>query len=380
MLAHVLARGAYGDVARSLSLGLAVAQLTMAGLAPTVARAVAAGADDAARWARAAGSLRLVLLASAGCAVLVVPLAALGLAPWSAAPVAEAALVAAVYAVYFALKCVLFALDEVALYARWELVSDVLFFAVLTALAVAAPHVALLTFSIAYGVFVAGVARLVLTRPPTRERVALDRRYAGLATLATYASVARLPLLTAVVGAVAGSRDAAGVAAVVAIVMPLFLVPQAAGMLTFATFARAPGSRHGAELRRAVRTVGLLSAAVVVPMALLAHPLVSILLGSSYRGVAPSLAIVALGSLPQLVGTPVGNAISGEGAVGVNAAIGAVSLVVALGGAAALAPRYHVTGAAVALAASMVVLGTSTLVAGWARYAERLPRAVGSHS
>jgi O-antigen/teichoic acid export membrane protein len=129
-----------------------------------------------------------------------------------------------------------------------------------------------------------------------------------------------------------------------------------------------------------VRTVGLLSAAVVVPMALLAHPLVSILLGSSYRGVAPSLAIVALGSLPQLVGTPVGNAISGEGAVGVNAAIGAVSLVVALGGAAALAPRYHVTGAAVALAASMVVLGTSTLVAGWARYAERLPRAVGSHS
>lgn len=374
MLAHVLSRAAYGDVARSLGLALAVAQLTMAGLAPAVARAVAGGQDDERRRARAAGALPLTLAAGSATALLVVPLAALGLAPWRGGPVAAAVLVAAVYATYFALKCVLFALDAVGTYARWELGCDGVFFATLAALAVLAPGAALVVFAVAYGIFVVGVARLLAGRRP--ERVTVDRRYAAVATVATYTSVARLPLVTAVVGAVAGSRDAAGIAGVVAIVMPLFLVPQAAGMLTFATFARAPGGDHAGHLLWTIRTVALCSAAVVVPLVLLARPLVSLLLGASYRNVAPSLAIVALAALPQLVGTPVGNAISGEGAVGVNAAIGGVALAVALVGAAVLAPRYHVAGAAAALGASMVVLGVSTLAVGWVRYFGRARQAV----
>ena len=376
MLAHALSRPAYGDVARSLSLALAVAQLTMAGLAPAVARAVAGGQDDGRRRARAAAARPLTLAACSAAALLVVPLAAAGLAPWRPGSVGPAVLVAAVYAVYFALKCVLFALDEVALYARWELIADGLFFAALALLVLLAPGAALLVFALAYGVFVLAVWRRLAG---ARGRLAVDggfRRYAALATVATYASVARLPLVTALAGALAGSRDAAGIAGVVAIVTPLFLVPQAAGMLTFAAVARAPGADHSARVGQLVRAVAVCSAAVVLPLALLARPVVELLLGPSYRNVAASFVIVALGSLPQLVATPVANAISGEGAVGLNAALASVSLAVALGGAALLVPAYHVVGAACALAASMSVLGLGTLAVGRRRFALRLGAAV----
>jgi O-antigen/teichoic acid export membrane protein len=380
VLAHVLSRSSYGDVARSLALALAVAQVTMAGLAPAIARAVAAGDGEPTRWARAAGAIRLTVLSASGCALLVVPLAAAGLAPWSAESVVTAVLVAAVYATYFCLKCILFALDVVAVYAQWELAADLLFFATLAGLAVVEPRAALATFAIAYGLFIVGIVRLLLRRSRSAEAVAVDRRYAALATVATYTSVARLPLMTAVVGAVAGSHDAAGIAGVVAIVMPLFLVPQAAGMLTFAAFARGAGPDRSAQLAWTIRAVALCSTAVVVPMVLLARPLVSLLLGSSYRAVAPGLAIVALAAVPQLVATPVGNALSGEGAAGINAVLGTIALATALVGAAILTPRYHVTGAASALAASMVVLGLSTLFVGRARYFGRIPnRRVAEH-
>ncbi len=380
VLAHVLSRPDYGNVARSLGLALAVAQLTMAGLAPALARAVA-GAPENHRWSRAGGALGVAAAASSAAALLYVPLAAAGLAPWRAGGLVTGVAVAAVYATYFALKCQLFALDEVATYARWELTADAVFFALLAAFAVLAPKDALVVFAAAYGLFVLAVARLVLRRRQRRaERVELDgafRRFTLLATVATYASVARLPLVTALVGAVAGSRDAAGIAGISALVMPLFLVPQAAGMLTFATFARAPGGDHARHLWWTIRAVSLCSAAVAVPLALLARPLVTVLLGVSYRSVAPSLAVLALAALPQLVATPIGNAISAEGAVGMNAAIGGVALATALVGAAVFSPRYHVMGAAAALGASMVVLGLSTLAVGWARYFGRSRQAVG---
>jgi O-antigen/teichoic acid export membrane protein len=374
VLAHVLSRAAYGDVARSLALALGVAQLTMAGLAPALARAVA-GTGEGRRWSRAAASLGPAALASGVVALLFVPLAAAGLAPWGGS-VVVGVVVAAVYATYFALKCILFALDEVALYARWELTADAVFFALLAAFAVRAPHDALVVFALAYGLFVVAVARIVLHRGDRRaERVRLDRdlgRFTALATVATYASVARLPLVTAVAGAAAGSRDAAGVAAVVALVMPLFLVPQAAGMLTFATYARAPSGDHRAHLSQMVRAVALCSIAIAVPLVLLAEPLVSLLLGSTYRGDSTAFVILVLGAVPQLVATPVGNAISGEGAVGINAALASGALVVALAGTAFLAPRYGVVGAASALAASMALLGVGTLVVGVFRYGWRV--------
>jgi O-antigen/teichoic acid export membrane protein len=374
VLAHVLSRAAYGDVARSLALALGVAQLTMAGLAPALARSVA-GASPERRWSRAAAGLGPAAAASGVVALLYVPLAALGLAPWGRG-VGVGVVVAAVYATYFGLKCVLFALDEVALYARWELTADAVFFALLAAFAVRAPHDASAVFALAYGLFVVGVARLVLRRGDRRaERVDLDRdfgRFTALATVATYASVARLPLVTAVAGAAAGSRDAAGVAAMVALVMPLFLVPQAAGMLTFATFARAPSSDHRAHLTQMVRTVAVCSVAIAVPLVLFAEPLVSLLLGSSYRGDSTAFVILVLGAVPQLVATPVANAISGEGAVGINAALASAALVVALVGTAVFAPRYGVVGAASALAASMTLLGIGTLLVGRFRFGWRV--------
>jgi O-antigen/teichoic acid export membrane protein len=374
VLAHVLSRAAYGDVARSLALALGVAQLTMAGLAPALARAVA-GAPAERRRSRAAAALGPAALASGVVALLYVPLAAAGLAPWGQG-VAVGVLVAAVYAAYFALKCILFALDEVAFYARWELTADAVFFALLAAFAVRAPHDSLVVFALAYGLFVAGVARFLLRRGDRRaERVEPDRdfgRFTALATVATYASVARLPLVTAVAGAAAGSRDAAGVAAVVALVMPLFLVPQAAGMLTFATFARAPAADHRAHLNQMVRAVAVCSVAIGVPLVLLAEPLVSLLLGSSYRGDSTAFVILVLGAVPQLVATPVGNAISGEGAVGINATLASAALVVALVGTAVFAPRYGVVGAASSLAASMALLGVGTLAVGLFRYGWRV--------
>ncbi len=375
VLAHVLSRPDYGDVARSLGLALAVAQLTMAGLAPALARSVA-GAPAEHRWSRAGAALGIAATASLATAILYVPLAAAGLAPWRAGGLATGVAVAAVYAAYFALKCQLFALDEVATYARWELTADAIFFALLAAFAVVAPKDALVVFAAAYGLFVVAVTRIVLRRGQRRaERVDLDRafgRFTLLATVATYASVARLPLVTALVGAVSGSRDAAGIAGISALVMPLFLVPQAAGMLTFAAFARAPGGDHRAQLARMVRAVALCSAAVAVPLVLLARPLVDVLLGASYRNVATAFVVLVVCAVPQLVATPVGNAISGEGAAGVNAVLASVALVVALVGTAVLAPRYGVLGAASALGASMAVLGISTLLVGRVRYGGRL--------
>lgn len=347
----------------------------MAGVAPAIARSVAAGDDDEERWARAAGSTRLITLATAAVSLLVIPLSALGLAPWRGQFVVSALLVAAIYAAYFALKCVLFALDQVVAYARWELACDGVFLVVLAMFAFVAPRAAIITFAIANGLFAVAAFRMVRARAKTRVRLRVDRRYAALATVATYTSVARLPLTTTVVGAVAGSRDAAGIAAIVAIMMPIFLVPQAAGMLTFAAFARAPRADNSAHLAWTIRAVAVCSTAVIFAMVLLARPVVSLLLGESYRELASSLVIVSLAALPQLVATPVGNAISGEGAVGINAALGSVALVVALAGAAVLAPGYHVEGAAWALAASMVTLGCGTLVVGRSRYFGALPAA-----
>ena len=111
VLVRVLSSNAYGDVARTYSLGMAVAQLTMAGLAPAVAREVANGRDDDERFSRARGALRVLAVVCGLVSCLYIPLALAGLGPTPSGQMLLGWALAFVYSLYFGVKPILFALD-----------------------------------------------------------------------------------------------------------------------------------------------------------------------------------------------------------------------------------------------------------------------------
>lgn len=371
VLVRVLSPSAYGGVARTFSLGMAVAQLTMAGVSPAIARQVAHGDGDNHRFARARGGIRSLGLSCGVASLLYFPLALAGLAPTDALSLLLGWALAFVYACYFGLKLLLFALDWSARYAGLELMSDGIFFITLALLAVLAPTAGVLTFSIAYAVFIVIGVRIISRRGRTVERVPVNQgivTYAGWASVATYASVGRFTVAVALTGALAGSVAAGRFAAVLSIMMPFFLIPQAAGMLTFAGVARARGEDASRRVRSMCRVSAWVSAVSVVTCCLFAHQVVRILLGPAYASATSEFVILILCVAPQIVAIPIGNALAAQGSVVLNASVSVAAFVVLLVALPILVHVHGALGVAIAFSLSMLVSGLAMIVIGRIRF------------
>lgn len=373
VLVRVLSPSSYGEVARTFALGMAVAQLTMAGLAPAIAREVASGADEGMRLARGRVATRLIAYACAAVSFVYLPLAFAGFGPTGALSLLLGWALAFVYAYYFGLKLLLFVLNSAPRYAALELTSDVIFFALLLLLALVAPTAGVLAFSAAYAVFVIAATRWIRRRGRIDQPLGVDRRvltYTGWASVATYASIGRFPIAVALTGALAGASAAAGLAALLAILMPFFLVPQAAAVLSFADVARdrTLGDATGASVRR-MCGLSAWAAAIVIPVCcLFAHEGIRIALGGKYDGEVTSFLILMLCLAPQLTALAAGQALAAQGAVVANAACAAAGFAVLIVGTVVLAPLHGELGAAIAFGASMVLTGTSLLILGHYRF------------
>jgi O-antigen/teichoic acid export membrane protein len=383
VLVRVLSPSSYGGVARTFSLGMAVAQLTMAGVAPAIAREVAAGRDDDQRFSRARGGIWALVCCCGAVSLLSPALAFAGLAPTTTASLLLGWALAFVYSVYFGVKLVLFVLDWPERYAALEMVSDAVFFLVLVGLALLAPTAAVLAFSLAYLFFIAAAVRLISRRQPTVERLRVDRRiltYTGWASVATYASVGRFAIAVTLTGAIAGSAQAGRLAALLAILMPFFLLPQAAAVLTFADVARTRvlGGDPGLPVRRMCRVSAWASALVICLCCLFAREVVQLALGAGYGSQTASFLILMLCVAPQVTALPAGQALAAQGAVRANAACAVAGFLAMLIGTVVLVPAYGVLGAAIAFGGSMLLTGASVLFLGHLRFKIGRPEVAGT--
>jgi O-antigen/teichoic acid export membrane protein len=362
VLARALPAAEYANLARTFALSMAVAQLSMASIAPALSRVVASGKDDQRRFDRAPSAIGVVGLVSLVVSLFYIPLALAGFVPSGTSFVLGGLAAAWVYATYFGIKMVFFALDRISVYALLELVSDIVFFAVLVALALTASQASLFAFVAAYGLFNVVSWRYIRARIKNPERVVVDRalvRYSALALVGTYASVARFPIIIALTGLLGSSNDAARIALILGLAMPLFLVPQAAGVITFAGVAR--DQIDTSHVREMVRIVGFISSLAAVAVALIAGPILAFVGGSEYRAGASAFGLVVLCLVPLVAGIPIGNAAAARGNVRVTAGISVSSLLVSLLCGAVAIPAYGLTGAAVAVGLGMAVAGVLLL-------------------
>ena len=380
ILARTLDPSDYGELARTFALSMAVAQLAMAGLAPALARIVASAPGDQLRFDRAPSAVRVMALGSCATAIIYLPLAFAGFAGDSGYALLGGLAVTAVYATYFGIKMILFALDRVRAYALMEFTSDLIFFACLAVFLFVEPKAALFAFSVAYLVFIVVASRYITRRAANRSAVVLDRgtaRFGVLALVSTYASVARFPFVVAIAGFVGTALISAQIALLVGIVMPLFLLPQAAGAMTFANVARQPDGET-THVRHLVRAVALVSALVASVAGLVSADILGVVGGSSYVSAAPSLTLVLFCLVPQLAAIPVGNAAAARGGVGVKALISAAGLAVSVVGTALTVPEFGLMGAAVSLGAGTVLAGSLSLAYGFRHFDLRVSDLAGA--
>lgn len=371
VLVHVLSPSVYGGIARTFSLGMAVAQLTMAGVSPAIARRVAHGEGDDHRFSRARGGIRALGFSCGVVSLMYFPLAFAGLAPTSALSLLLGWALAFVYATYFGLKLLLFVLDWSTRYAVLEFTSDAIFFMTLALLAVLAPTAGLLTFSLAYAVFIVIGTSLISRRGSIVEHLSVDRaimKYAGWASVATYASIGTLTVVVILTGALAGSVAAARIAAVLAIIVPSYLIPQAAAMLTFADVARTAGSDAGRGVRMMCRVSGWVSALAIITCCLFAHEAVRVLLGTRYEVVTGEFELLILCITPQMLALPIGSALAGEGSVVLTASLSITVFVIMITGVVLLVPAHGFHGAAIAFGLSTLVGGLFAIGIGRIRF------------
>ena len=201
----------------------------------------------------------------------------------------------------------------------------------------------------------------------------MDRKvvvYTGWASVATYASFGRFPVTVALTGAIAGSAAAGHIAALLAILMPFFLLPQAAAVLSFADVARdrAAGRDAAASVRLMCRTSAWISALIIPICCLFGGDVIDIVLGPQYRSALTGFLVLILCLAPQLTALPAGQALAARGAVVANATCAVGGFAVLLAGLYTLAAAHGALGAAIALGASMIVTGTSVLYLGHRRF------------
>lgn len=370
LIPHALSPGSFGDVARVFSLSMAVAQLGMASVAPGLAWYVGRRASQAERENLAPSAATLIALSSVALGCLFAPLALAGLAPHRPSDLILGVLQATIYGTYFGLKMQLFALGRSLRYARLEITSDITFFLALLVFYRADPGLAIGAFVIAYGLFLALAAKSFRRRsgrghiPITRDLL----RYGGLTMAGTYASASRFPLVVLLAGAIGASSISARVAAMVALLAPLFLLPQAAGILTFADVARAAGTAVPQIVRRSTRTVAACAGAAAAVAAVAAHPVLRHLLPTEYSRSIDGFVIVSAAFIPLLAATPASNALAADGLVLLSAKISVAGLASALIATAVLLPPFGVAGVIAALAIAGLVQGTLAIAAGTKHY------------
>jgi O-antigen/teichoic acid export membrane protein len=322
--ARTLSAISFGEVAREFSVAMLVAQLTMAGMAPALMRHSGQGDGDEKRWSRARGGIPLLCLSSLMCALAYPLLALAGLAPVSAASLIAGCAVAVVYPIYFGLKSFLFVLNRVETYAKLEFTTDALFYAILATLLAIASSWAVASFALAYGCFVGVAIRVISRRASIPSKVRLDKpllSYAGFAMLGTYASVARFPAIVAATGIVVGTVASGHISALLALITPLLLIPQAASILTFATYARVRGPNETGDLSATLRLTFTGAMIPIVIGVIASHFIVTTIYGPSYGALAPAFAVLLLGLGPMVAGMPIGNALAGSGHVRLTAAV-----------------------------------------------------------
>ena len=168
-----------------------MAQLTMAGIAPTLMRFVAQGPTEESRHERARSAVVRLLKSVTPCRRAVPRPRRRGTRPGDPLSLALGTFVAFVLPLYFGLKTILYGLSLIRTYAVLEVTSDLVFFGVLAFLTIAAPRFAILTFCIAYGGFslvafayIRRSASTAVVQPPDWSMA----RFAALAMVATYAS------------------------------------------------------------------------------------------------------------------------------------------------------------------------------------------------
>jgi O-antigen/teichoic acid export membrane protein len=374
VLARTLAPSAYGGIARTYALSMSIAQLTMSSIAQTLARGVAHGDSQHHRQQLARYAIGLLSAITVAVSFLYYPLAILGLAPSDPLSIILGISLAAIYATYFGLKSILFSLDWIKTYAQLELTSDAIFVVTLFTLALIAPATTIATFSIAYAFFIIRCIG-ILRRGVVSARLPVDRHFLGYSTFAfigTYTSVVRFPLAVSLTGLASSSYQSARIAAIIALIMPLFLLPQAVSMLTFAQVARARGADESRSIRTTVRFVGGVAGVVSLISTIVAQPIIHIILGPKYVSMTNSFLIIVLCLSPQLAAMPVGNAMAAEKGVALKAALALVGLVIAGAGVLLLAPRMGAEGAAYAIAASALLTGVCSLCFGHVYYKLRL--------
>ena len=370
VMARALSRDDFGHVARVYAGGMIVAQLTMASVAPALMRTVAQSGDDGERLRLARSATRLLVLTVAPASLLYLVLGTTGIAPGDPLSLLLGWALAFVYPLYFGLKAILFALGRVRTYALLEGASDVAFFLLLAVFALRAPSLGLLVFPLAYGLFVLVTATLIRRSAPEPLPITVDRpflRFGAFALVATYASVAQGAAVVLITGLLGSSSDAAEIAAVLALSTPLALLPQAAGILSFVGAARGEDD-FNASLRQTVRIVSLIVGSACFSFALLAHPVVDVVLGARYAEVVPSLLVVLVGLSAALATTPVANALAGQGRVGVTACISASGFSLAALGALVAVPSFGVLGAAVAITAAYAATAAALVLVGRSRF------------
>src|SRR2546430_17471782 len=104
-------------------------------------------------------------------------------------------------------------------------------------------------------------------------------------------------------------------AVIFSLVMPLYLLPRAAGFMTFANVARrAEGAAE--DVCRTVRAGSLVGALGVFVGVLFSHPLVQLVLGPRYLASATALMIVAVCLTAAIASVPIADAGSADGRVG----------------------------------------------------------------
>jgi O-antigen/teichoic acid export membrane protein len=371
-LARALSPSMFGAVSRTYALSMSVAQVTMTSIALALSRRVAHGETQLIRRQLARHAILILAVISLAVSLLFIPLALVGFAPANTVSLLLGTCLATIYATYFGLKSILFSLDWLTKYAALEISSDIIFLGALIALSLIAPEAAVASFSIAYGVFVFRCIRL-LRKDVQTQKFAVNREFVGYSSysfIGAYAFIARFPLAVSLTGLVGTSVESGKIAVVIAIVMPLFLLPQAISMLTFAQVARARGADESKTIRTTVRIVAAGAGLASIVAVAVAHPVLSVVLGSRYSSMTSSFLLLVICLFPQLAAMPVGNAMAAEGGVVLKAALSVAGLVIAALGVILLVPSMGAKGAAYALDASALITGWFSL--GFGRYYYRL--------
>ncbi|GIG28937.1 lipopolysaccharide biosynthesis protein [Cellulomonas marina] len=157
-----------------------------------------------------------------------------------------------------------------------------------------------------------------------------------------------------VVAAVLSPGAAGAYAAASKLVAPALLVPQTIASLVLPRASR--GTAH--QARRLVRPLLLAGAAslvVVVPLALLAEPVVTLVMGERYAGSAGTFRWLLVGMPFAALSAPLAAVLQGQGRAREAATNGLLFAVVLLGGVAAGAVLAGGEGAAIGLSLSFVV-------------------------